>query len=502
MSRLTAQVVEGFVNSCLRKYFDGASETPTCHREWWEICTSQSKRVAIAAPRGHAKSTAITHCYGLATALFRERRYILIVSDTTTQAVQFLGDWKKELSENEDIRELFGVAEFIKDTEDDIIVEFTDGVQFRVQAKGAEQKLRGLKWKNLRPDLIICDDLENDEIVLNKDRRLKLKRWFYGALVPCLSDNGIIRIVGTILHLDSLLESLMPEQLLGARAKKELVQEELKEYTNSKATWKSLKYRAHNPDFTALLWPTKRTKEELLRIREDYIRQGLQDVYSQEYLNVPLDEARSFFRRSDFYPLTEVDKKKKVNFYCSGDLAISSKQQADYTVFIVGGVDEDGILQVRNVIRDRLDGMEIVEMILSLQKLYNPDCFSLEDGQISKSILPYLNETMIRRGIFVQLKLLKPTTDKITRAGSIQARMRAGGVKFDKQADWYQTFEDELLKFPRDKHDDQVDAFAYLGLIADNMNDASTQKEDEDEEYNDFVRRHTQEDGRSAITGY
>ena len=66
----------------------------------------------------------------------------------------------------------------------------------------------------MRPGLIVGDDMENDEIVMNKDRRLKFKRWFYGALLPCLSDRGKIRIVGTILHLDSLLENLMPSSLL------------------------------------------------------------------------------------------------------------------------------------------------------------------------------------------------------------------------------------------------------------------------------------------------
>lgn len=60
-----------------------------------------------------------------------------------------------------------------------------DGHMFRI-TKGAEQKIRGLKWNNKRPDLIICDDLENDEIVLNKERRAKFKRWFYALCLAVL----------------------------------------------------------------------------------------------------------------------------------------------------------------------------------------------------------------------------------------------------------------------------------------------------------------------------
>ena len=64
--------------------------------------------------------------------------------------------------------------------------------------------------------------------------------------------------------------------------------------------------------------------------------------------------------------------------------------------------------------------------------------FGIEDSQISKSLLPYLNETMLRRNEFAPIRLMKTNLkDKMSRAGSIQARMRAGGVRFDKSTDWY-----------------------------------------------------------------
>ena len=110
---------------------------------------------------------------------------------------------------------------------------------------------------------------------------------------------------------------------------------------------------------------------------------------------------------------------------------------------------------------------------------------------------------MLKTGVFVNVMLLKPSGDKLSRARSMQARMRAGGVKFDTQTEWYQTFKDELLRFPRDRHDDQVDAWAYIGLMIDKMMDAMTPKELEDEEYQQalYDYGHTQE-GRNATTGY
>ena len=156
---LDANVIHGFVQSCLQRKFDKPVATPACHLQWWELCCSGDKQVAIAAPREHAKSTAITLSYVLAAVLFREHQFVIICSDTEGQSSLFLGDIKQELIENEDLIALFGVKRFIKLSETDIIVKMDDGYKFRIMAKGAEQKLRGTKWDNKRPDLIVCDDI-------------------------------------------------------------------------------------------------------------------------------------------------------------------------------------------------------------------------------------------------------------------------------------------------------------------------------------------------------
>jgi hypothetical protein len=81
--------------------------------------------------------------------------------------------------------------------------------------------------------------------------------------------------------------------------------------------------------------------------------------------------------------------------------------------------------------------------------------------------------------------------------------MRAHGVKFDVEEDWFPPFENECLTFPRGKHDDQVDAFAYLGLMLDLLVEAPTPKEEEDEAYErDMEESGFNNQGRSAVTGY
>ena len=504
--KVTKEIVYGLMGSVLSSNLGDAVATPVCHLEWWDLCCGPDKYVAISAPRGHAKSTAVTMGYGLATLLFRERKFMLLVSDTESQSSLFLGAIKQQLTENEDLINMFGikrdekgVVKFVKETETDIIVEFENGDKFRIIAKGGEQKMRGLIWNGSRPDIVICDDMENDEAVMNSDRRKKFRRWFFGALLPCLSDNGIVRMVGTILHMDSLLESLMPRE-----GDKKTIVEDLKMYNLGRGMWKSVKYRGHNHDFSKILWPEKKTAQWFMDYRNECIRLGMPDVYSQEILNIPLDEASAYFKKVDFVPITEEDKRLKLNYYITADLAIAQNNQADYSVFMVAGVDENKRIHVVQVIRERLDGQEIVDTILALQRIHSPEAFGVEDMQVSKSIGPFLREEMFKTNTFINLVPLKHGgKDKIARGRSIQARMRAKGVKFDKEADWYQTLEDECVRFPRDRHDDQVDCLAYLGMMLDKLIEAPTQAEQNEDEYQEALHEHGYDQrGRSAVTGY
>ena len=505
---LTAETIEGFTGSLLAHKFDEATTIPWFHKEWWEMCTSDAKCVAISAPRGHAKSTAITFSYVLASVLFREHEYVIIVSNTNSQSVLFLQDIKKELQENKQIQQMFhlrldekGELLMNKDTEDDFIVETQDGHQFRLTAKGSEQKLRGMKWGNKRPDLIIGDDMEDDEQVLNRERREKFRNWIYGALIPSLSKNGKFRVVGTILHLDSFLERQMPDE-----NHYYTVSTPLKTYmTKRRGAWWVAKYRAHPSltEYSPTLWEERYDDRHFKDLYADYVKQGIQDVYSREYLNTPIDESHAYFKRGDFLAMKPEDRDTVKHFYITADLAISTKDRSDYSVFVVGGVDDKGMLHIVNVVRDRMDGQEIVDTMLALQRTYRPELFGVEDTVITKSIGPFLKQEMLKKGVFINLFPLRPNTDKQTRARSIQARVRAAGVKMEKNADWYPAFESELLRFPRDRHDDQVDAFAYLGLLLDKMHDAPTTKEIEQMDFEEEMETSDMNhEGINPICGY
>ena len=500
--KVTAELVYGLAGSVFSERFDEAKSTPECHIEWWNYCCSDEPIVAIAAPRGHAKSTSITHCYTLACLLFRDRRFVLLVSDTYEQAVLFLADIKLELQENEKLIDLFGKITFQKDTESDIICVFEDGSKFRIMAKGSEQKVRGVKWDGMRPDLIIGDDLENDEIVLNQERREKFRKWFEGALIPARNERGIVRIVGTILHMDSLLERLMPKPW-----HKNVIDNGLKVYRDpsfKRPGWIAVKYRAHTPNYEKILWKEKWPKERLKAEQDRYVASGNPEGYSMEYLNNPIDENRAYFRREDFLPMIAGDMEKPKTYYIAVDFAIGEKQRSNYTVFVVGGVDEEHNIHIVDVVRERLDAKEIIDTLFVLFNRYNPEMVTVEAGMIEKSLGPFLYDEMGARNTYISLNSMVPTKDKESRARSMQARMRSGSVRFNKETDWYPDLEMEMRQFPRSPYDDQVDAMAWLGLTIDKMHRADTNEERREEEYeNEFrVTMIPEQQGRNKYTGY
>lgn len=503
--QLTPALIEGFVASLLSERLDEPAPTPDCHREWWELCCSKHKRVAIAAPRSHAKSTAITKAYVMAAAFFRDRKNILIVSDTYKQSVDFLGEIKRELEVNENLKALFGFKELSTDREDEVVVEFDDGYRFRIKSYGSEQKVRGIIWDGSRPDLIIGDDLENDEMVMNPERRVKFESWVLKALLPCLSKRGVIRIVGTILHMGAFLEGLMPHD-----RDSNTVVTELKSYMKKpKDGWMSVRYRAHNEDHSKILWPVKWTKELFKDTQAMYIARGQPEAYFQEYLNRPIDPTNSFFRKEDFNDFHDSDYDRDWTYlptYLSVDIAVSTKERRDYSVFTVGSMDEQGGLIIRHVLRDRIDSKEIVDTIHRLQEVYKFTTVLMGKGVYMKAIGPLLVDSTRRRGKFLHIEGIPEVIDKRMRATSIRGRMRAGGVRFNKRAKWYPIFEQEMLEFDRGEHDDQVDTMSLFGMFIDNLMDAPTRKEIDDIEYEEDVATSTWQfgagEGRSLITGY
>jgi predicted phage terminase large subunit-like protein len=429
-------------------------------------------------------STALTHDYGLAVALFREQQYIIILGATEEMAIEHLGDIASELRSNDDLIREFQIKGFLTDQKTDIVVECHDGYQFRLIARGGEQKIRGKKWKGARPGLILGDDIEDDEQVESKERRDKFYRWLMRAAKQALRDGGKIRLHGTILHEDAALSKVLRHP-----------------------AWRCLKYRAHNSfsDFSNILWPEKFSEVRLRGIRQEFIDSGDAPGYSQEYLNDPFDHENAYLRRDDFVDMDEEDYiSSKVT--CAGwDFAISTKDYANRTSCTIGGKD---VLNILSIIDQRVGRWAIdrtIDEMFIVQRAHNPVFHFVEKGQIWAAIEATIHKEMQKRNIWLNIVPIASSKDKSTRGRTFQRRHRARGMHFDKQAGWYSEYEAECLKFTGTGQaaiDDQFDSTSILCTGFENMPEIEKEDFDTDEEI-DMIRQDPRQSlNRNLVTGY
>lgn len=514
-AKLTPTMLAAFAGGFLYERYDQPVPTPDFHYRGWELYCSDHPQCSLVAPREHAKSTSFTFTYILAEVCFRNSDYVILVSSTEEFAAEQLGNIRTELLENEALREEVGIVGFEKDSTTDIIVNCVDGHQFRILARGAEQRIRGRLWKGKRPNLLICDDMEDDEQVENKDRREKFRRWFFRAAKQALGRGGRTRAHGTILHEDSLLSRLQKNK-----------------------TWRTLFHKAHDSfdDFSNILWVEAWPEERLRARRQEFIEDGDSAGYSQEFLNDPQDNSEAYLRKGDFVGMNEDERARHKIYGAAADFAVSKADRANRTSFTVGGKDQTNLLHIVDERVGRWASMEIVrelppdlnqlaytecpqgyqigwiEEMFSLQTRWDLQFFWVEDGVIWKAIKDMVFSEMRKRDVWINIIEIPSIKDKATRGRAYQKRHRAGGLRFDKQAEWYPGFESENLKFTGNSAatlDDQFDSAALLALGFDrhmevpHEEDFMEEEELETDRYNrDRGYGQGRSDGRNSVTGY
>ena len=483
--KLTAELIEGFSAAYLRTGYDDPKPTPDFHRKGWALYCSDAAEAGIAAPRGHAKSTAFTHAYLLASMLFRDEQYAILISTNEELAIEHLGDITRELVENEELIADFEIQCLLTNSKTEIVVQCKDGHQFRILARGSGQKMRGRKWHGARPGLIVCDDLEDDEQVENKDRRDKFRRWFFRAVLPCRRQNGKVRIHGTILHEDSLLARLI----------------------KASTSWATLFFRAHESfdDFANILWPDQFTEATLRGIRQSYIDQFDSNGYSQEYLNDPFDNTEAYLKKDTFLPMEPEHFQLDMRVCVGVDFAISKADRANRTSMTVAGQTANNHLQFIDQHVGRWGPTEIIDEFFLIQEMHEPFCFFVESGIIWSAIEPILKQEERARGIFLNTIEIASVKDKATRGRSWQKRMKADSCRFNKTAPWYAAYESECLRFTGFSEavlDDQFDSSAILSRGFDTLPllDETDFMTDEEQYYANTGPR--QDQGRSEVTGY
>jgi predicted phage terminase large subunit-like protein len=452
------------------------SDPAAFHLELYREYTKLNGMFGGAAPRGFSKST-ITDLVFLAwVSLNLKRHFVLLISDTFTQATMLLEALKEEMEANGMIKWLYGDVRGREWSSESLVIwgvnEHGRREQMKIMAKGAGMKVRGNKFHNWRPDLILLDDLENDELVESAERRKKLKNWLLKGVLPALAkDIGCIIMIGTILHRDSLLSNIITGK-------------------DQFAGWRRLRYQAISNDGVSL-WPDRFTVEYLVGMRDDpnhplYLGPI---AFSQEMQNIPISEEDQIIKSEWLNtPYSMADTMQKwcsqngiqenmltewlaatfKHIFSAVDPAISEKTTADYWAEATVGIakacpvcegnPEGHILQLDMVRMRESDPLKQVGVVLDQHEQWHPDKVRVEAVAYQAGLATLTKNEGAKRSLYPPLHAFKPDKDKTRRAIIVSASFAGGLVHLRSDHPLYQLLKEEIESFPQAEHDDMFDA--------------------------------------------
>ncbi len=302
---------------------------------------------------------------------------------------------------------------------------------------------------------IIDDPVKNREEAESETVREGIKDWYTSTFYTRLAPGAGILVILTRWHDDDLAGWLLEEEKKGGDE------------------WDVVSYPAIAEEDELFrnkgdaLHPDRYDQKAFGKIRRAIGERDWWALYQQK----PTADDGDYFKKEDFklYRPGDCPPLNELAIYQAWDLAIGQKQDNDFSVGITVGLDREERIWVLDVVRGKFDGREIVEKIIDLYEKYTPQYVGIEKGHISMSIGPFLNQRIRERRAYglVPEELTVGRADKVLRARSIQGRMKQGTVFFPEHETWFMALRDELLRFPAGKHDDQVDAMAWLGRMLD-----------------------------------
>lgn len=143
-----------------------------------------------------------------------------------------------------------------------------------------------------------------------------------------------------------------------------------------------------------------------------------------------------------------------------------SGKDPDYTVGLLLAKSPRGVFFVVDVIRFRKSPLKVEAAVKNTAGQDGPRCMiGIEQDPGQAGVADAQNYVRLLSGYNV--RIVKPSQDKVTRALPVSAQVEAGNVKL-LRGEWNDDFLTEVQNFPDDKHDDQVDtlsgAFNLLNL--------------------------------------
>lgn len=473
---------------------ESKADAPDFHVEMTDIIDDVSSvntnaKIAIAAPRSHAKSTWFTKDAPIKEVVYRKRRYIIIISETPSVATANMEWIRNQLKYNRKLREDFGPLlspkdqSNIKDNGEEFIAWHpTDNGGKRqlalVQAASTGQALRGRNWNGTRPDLIICDDLEDARTGGNAstpEQRSKLLSWFAQTVMPLGDPKGkrtAFVVVGTTVHRESLLMNLLHKR----SDFKSLIYRAIIEQPRRQDLWEQCRLiyvdrdnpnraedarRYYEDNFEAMnegahvLWPEVQPLWKLMTWKWD----NGSLAFNTEYMNNPIDEDSMIFNPETFTYYDRHDDYLSDNYDVSMGVDFAmGKDRGDYSAIVTVAKEKaTGALFVIDAWGERIKPDEFMRKIVEKVLEYQPTVIAAEAQAAQEFFVDELKKALVRVGYpaDTRVKKIKHRSRKELRIEAMLPSIENKTMQFNRN---HALLLEQFEQYGTGSHDDLPDA--------------------------------------------
>ena len=461
-------------------------DAPNFHIELCEKLDEQSlynptKNIAWAAPRGHAKTMYNSNTYPIREIVFGRRKYIIIVSETATLSTGLIRYIAEQLKYNQKLRDDFG--EHMSPSQQLNVLDNSEKFETlhgtMVHAASIGKAIRGARNGAVRPDLIICDDLESMENTNTPEARAKNLHWYNSVIAPIGTPErtGII-YMGTMVHGSGLLPNILERADYDSRIYSAFLDEPdrmdlwndyeeiLRDTTNpSRLEDAETFYNTYHIEMdegARTLWEDRFSYRFLINKKVEIGSRA----FSSEYLNLASDPDSQIFNENIVHYFDERDLEttntgyaRRYDIYSFWDIAIGRTKRADYNAIVTVAKDRrTGVVYVIDAWAAKVPMHKAKEVAIQKILEFKPRIFGVESVQAQYEMYRQLQQDCYKMGIYnTRIKPVKPTGKKEERIELLEPMFENGFLRIKTTQ---RLLKEQLEQFPNADHDDLPDALA------------------------------------------
>lgn len=423
------------------------------HYEWSKELLFGEANVAFEGFRESAKGSLILRAFPLYALTFpcEKWKYIVILKSNMAQARKALRNITNEFINNKFINA--NIIKILKNTADvfEVVLDTGRGeMTMLIEAYGKGASIRGLNNKDVRPSLILLDDIQDSSDMMSEVVPEQDWDWFLSD-VMFLATSARVFMIGNNLGERCVIERIARNA--------------------DNMGFKFKRIACADPSLTVSTWSAKQSIEEIRKERADYEAIGKLDVWLREKMCMAVsDETRMF--RDDMYRSYPVALKDSIaregEVLAALDPASSSRRDSCFRAIVVGSLMPDGHWYILDVPYGRWDSVELMNKMFEAVRKWGIRDFGIEKGQYQQFLEPVLYREMTLRRCRFNITPLEhgKIGSKIERIKMLQPYFKSGSVWFPENAEWLGEFKAELAGVTRDElkseYVDLIDAASML----------------------------------------